>query len=164
MISVMNEYVEQLMSNPLAIFAFFSSCAVLFESSRVVDYFAFKKNNRYTSIKVLPPSIIDEFDENKVAKQYRDEVVRFYEILKNNFSEEVLNAFNNNINSASIKREFLEKHAGEYRSTNDIAINYQVHPVVLVKLHVIPVNREEYLTFNLMSLLFQQIFQGGLIS
>ena len=35
------------------------------------------------------------------------------------------------------------------------------HPIGLVKLHVIPVDRQEHLTLNLVSLLFQKIFKAA---
>lgn len=138
MFNILEEFINQIIANPLSILPFLSASAVstvIFKSKRIIDYYKFKKNNRFMTIKSFPPSIIekiDEFDETKVAEKYRDEVVNFYEILKNNFSEEALNTFNNNINSADIIRKKLRKNKmGYYSRNNNITLGYKAKEDVL---------------------------------
>lgn len=102
----------------------------VYHSSRIRKYTDFKRsNNSNVNVYLIEPHLreqIESFDESLVEEDFRKKVRDFYRILSENFSDEVLVNFHNNINSARITEDIdiIRTHhaAGLYTSDNNILL------------------------------------------
>ena len=122
MVGQYSEIITQALQDPTSIISILGIYATIFTSSRIGQYFQFKRaQSDHNKIVILPPSLlskIDDFDDSRVEEAFKNEIIDFYKKLSEHFSDEVLANFTHNIKDAKIKREsflrILQKYGGYY--------------------------------------------------